>query len=223
LDAMTVAVDAAPAVWELMDGILVDVVDTNKEVRASLEKAKDLTKRLGDNIRAVRQGDGAADRKGLRDDAHMFVKVTSTNCLHLLPLKFTYQMVVQLSNVVKTYGDAHPVSSTLRSRMVRLTNSTEEFVILLHVSSFSPSSTPRPYSPMLSAPAVHTGTLGEEPRLAPSLSRSRSVQPSPSSKLSASVSRDSPRSALPSQTFVLPTIQRRRGRTAESIDPDGPE
>lgn len=47
---------------------------------------------------------------------------------------------------MKTYGANHPVTAGLRSSIVKLTNSTEEFAILLHVSSFSPSVS-RSYSP----------------------------------------------------------------------------
>jgi len=114
--------------------------------------------------------------------------------------------VIQLSNVIKTYGGAHKVFPDLRSRMVKLTNSTEEFVILLHVSSFSPSSTPRSYSPMLNGASPQAGLLGapEEGRLGASLSRSRSAQAAASQKL-APPSRDGSRSALPTQSFNVPT------------------
>jgi hypothetical protein len=109
-----------------------------------------------------------------------------------------------LSNIIKTYAGAHAVFPDLRSRMVKLTNSTEEFVILLHVSSFSPSSTPRSYSPLLSGPPPQAGLLGaSDDRLGTSLSRSRSAQAAASQKLAA-LSRDGPRSALPNQSFNLP-------------------
>lgn len=92
---------------------------------------------------------------------------------------------------------------------MKLTNSTEEFVILLHVSSFSSSSTPRSYSPMLS---TQTGLLGapEDSRLGPSLSRSRSAQAAASLKVVAP-SKDGPHSALPLQSFNLPSIPVRPG------------
>lgn len=71
---------------------------------------------------------------------------------------YSRQTVVQLSNVIKTYGGTH---STLRSNLVKLTNSTEEFAILLHVSSFSPlpSSNGRSYSPMPASPALSTTSI----------------------------------------------------------------
>lgn len=99
----------------------------------------------------------------------------------------------------------------LRSRMVKLTNSTEEFVILLHVSSFSPSSTPRPYSPMVNGSSAQAGLLGapEDNKLGASLSRSRSAQAAASSKLTTPGSlKDGPRSALPSQSFNIPSTPR---------------
>lgn len=79
LDAMRVAVEAAPAVWEMMDEILSEVNETQSakhDVRDSLARAKVVTDRLRENIRAVQQGHPTADRKALREDAHVFVKVT---------------------------------------------------------------------------------------------------------------------------------------------------
>ncbi|KII89252.1 hypothetical protein PLICRDRAFT_110138 [Plicaturopsis crispa FD-325 SS-3] len=207
LDAMKLAVEAAPAVWAMMDDILSDTPDMNGDVQESLERAKTVTERLADNIRAVQQGDPAADRKTLREDAHVFVKT-----------------VVQLSNIIKTYGGTHAVSSVLRSKMVKLTNSTEEFVILLHVSSFSPSSTPRPYSPMLlpnpsTSQMGHAGmqTAPDDGRLGTNLSRSRSAQPSASSKLSTPLSRDGPRSAQPSQSFKINGQHRQGGGSSTHL------
>ena len=74
LDAMSVAVEAAPAVWEMMDEILSEA-DVNHDVEDTLAKAKVVTDRLRENIRAVQKGHPAADRKTLREDAHVFVKV----------------------------------------------------------------------------------------------------------------------------------------------------
>lgn len=111
--------------------------------------------------------------------------------------------------------------------MVKLTNSTEEFVILLHVSSFSSSSTPRPYSPMIAGASAQHGLLGapDDSRLGPSLSRSRSAQAAASLKLVAP-SKDGSRSALPTQSFNLPPIPPRLGITnwdggADSADGQG--
>lgn len=112
--------------------------------------------------------------------------------------------MIQLLNTIKTHGTSHPLSSELRSNMVKLTNATQEYVMLLHVSSFS--HTPRPYSPMVSPLTPQLGV--EDGRLGANLSRSRSVNPSPSSKLAPSV-REGPRSALPhNQTFKFTTPPR---------------
>lgn len=88
------------------------------------------------------------------------------------------------------------LSSTLRTKMVTLTNATQEFVMLLHVSSFSPAPTPnmRPYSPMVgfaAAPAISsqshplpaTPVPPEDGRLGSNLSRNRAAAPIGSSKL----------------------------------------
>jgi hypothetical protein len=80
LDAMRVAVEAAPAVWEMMDDILSAVEDQN--VEDTLAKAKAVTDRLRENIRAVQKGHPTADRKTLREDAHVFVKVMPTILLY---------------------------------------------------------------------------------------------------------------------------------------------
>jgi len=74
LDAMRVAVEAAPAVWEMMDEILSEA-DVDHDVEDTLAKAKVVTNRLRENIRAVQKGHPTADRKTLREDAHVFVKV----------------------------------------------------------------------------------------------------------------------------------------------------
>lgn len=76
--------------------------------------------------------------------------------------------------------------------MVKLTNATQEFVMLLHVSSFSPAPTPglRSYSPMvglaaqaspLPTPLLTPGL--EDGRLGSNLSRNRSGTPFGGSKL----------------------------------------
>lgn len=129
----------------------------------------------------------------------------------------SHQTVVSLSNIVKEYGTAHQLSAQLRRDIGKLTNATQEFVMLLHVSSFSPSSTPRPYSPMpngnvpvINGQSAALSTLvGEDKLLHPggaNLSRSRSAQPSASSKLASVAANAVPRSALPNQTFKIPTL-----------------
>ncbi|KAJ7090310.1 RAM signaling pathway protein-domain-containing protein [Mycena belliarum] len=198
LQAIQAAVEVAPTVWDMMEQTLGEALDA--DVRESLDRARAVTRRLADITRTMQEGgDLTAERKTLREDANLFLKT-----------------VVQLSNVIKTSGGAH---SGLRSNLVKLTNSTEEFAILLHVSSFSPlpSANGRPYSPMPGSPVPSTisnAGLGapDEYRGGLSLSRSRSAQPSASSRLAPQPPQE-PRSALPSQSFKVPPMLR-RGRSA---------
>ncbi|KAI0082789.1 hypothetical protein K474DRAFT_1654962 [Panus rudis PR-1116 ss-1] len=199
IDAMKVAVDSAPVVWEMMDEILVDSPELKEELSGTLTKAKETTEKLRMNIQALENDDSSADRVRLRDDAHIFVKT-----------------VIQLSNTIKAHGTAHPLSSALRTNMVKLTNATQEFVILLHVSSFSPAPTPRPYSPMIKTAgaipqrSATAGSLAGTPvddMLGANLSRSRSAAPKPTNKFTQ-VLREAPRSALPHQSFKIPTPPR---------------
>lgn len=119
---------------------------------------------------------------------------------------FSLQIVVKLSNLVKTHGTSHAVFSDLLGKMLALTNATQEFVMLLHVSSFSPSTTPRPYSPMTAilAPSV-VGLIAEDGRLGANLSRSRSSTQPKTLKLFGHIT--TPRSALPTQSFNIPRMR----------------
>lgn len=154
----------------------------------TLERARDVTIRLSHLARAASSWDRAADKTILREDAHLFLKA-----------------VVQISNIIKTYGSSRSMSSTLRSNMVKLTNSTEEFAILLHVSSFSPSSP----GVLSISPAQNVFYMPEDNRLGSSLSRSRSAQPVPTTKHPPAY--DVPHSALPSASFKIPNVRRLRG------------
>ncbi|KAG0705293.1 RAM signaling pathway protein-domain-containing protein [Suillus ampliporus] len=189
LDAMEVAVEAAPAVWEMLKEIVDNLSEGAEEFRNTLLKAKSTTERLRSNINAMRCGDPGADRKGLREDAHVFVKI-----------------VVKLSNMVKTHGTSHAVFSDLLGKMLALTHATQEFVMLLHVSSFSPSSTPRPYSPMTAILAPSAVRLtADDGRLGANLSRSRSSTQPKTLKLFGHIT--APRSALPNQSFNIPRMR----------------
>lgn len=189
LDAMEVAVEAAPAVWEMLKEIVDNLSEGAEEFRNTLLKAKSTTDRLRTNINAMRCGDLGADKKGLREDAHVFVKI-----------------VVKLSNLVKTHGTSHAVFSDLLGKMLALTNATQEFVMLLHVSSFSPSTTPRPYSPMTAILAPSTaGLIAEDGRLGANLSRCRSSTQPKTLKLFGHIT--APRSALPNQSFNIPRMR----------------
>ncbi|PCH38160.1 hypothetical protein WOLCODRAFT_161344 [Wolfiporia cocos MD-104 SS10] len=189
IDAMKQALDAAPAIWEMMGEILDETQEPKDDLKGTLRKAQDVAERLRRNIESIQDGDPVLDRKPLHDDARTFAKT-----------------VIQLSNAIRVHGTAHPLSSTVKMNMVKLTNATEEFVILLHVSSFSPAPIPRPYSPMVALPSP-LGLPGDDGRLGTSLSRSRTAIPLTNSKLGPTV-RDPPYSALPHQTFAIPTPPR---------------
>ncbi|KAF8742721.1 hypothetical protein AX14_002529 [Amanita brunnescens Koide BX004] len=191
LHAIKEAVDVAPTVWNMIEDMLEDILSSKADFREGLNKARAVTKRLANVVVTMQESDSPTDRKLLREDARSFLKA-----------------VVQLSNAVKTYKEAHDVPSVLRNSMVRLTNATEEFAILLHVSSFSPT-TPRSFSPVISPPLPPTHTAQQnDSQLGSSLSRSRTAQ------VSSNVTPDypeGPRSALPAQPFMIPTA-RRTGR-----------
>jgi hypothetical protein len=120
-----------------------------------------------------------------------------------------------MSSVAKDYGAAHRLHAQLWKDIAKLTNATQEFVTLLHVSSFSPPSATRPYSPMVASSgavaqasvlngfaAAEGGKLGP---LGAGLSRSRSAQPSASLKVTPQGMGSVPRSAMPNQqTFKMP-------------------
>ena len=76
IDAMKVAVDVAPSIWESMEALVGDVASAKFNIPEALASAKVLTKRLGDNIKAVRESGPTADRRALRDDATAFAKVS---------------------------------------------------------------------------------------------------------------------------------------------------
>ncbi|KAF8654226.1 hypothetical protein AX16_003750 [Volvariella volvacea WC 439] len=192
LQAVMKAVKVAPAVWSMMEEL-----SEHPELRENLEKAKAITEKLGETIRLIQETNSSVEKKTLRDDARIFLRI-----------------VVQLSNFIKQGN--HAVSSALRSNMVKLTNSTEEFAIFLHVSSYAPTAT-RPYSPMLPSPFPATS---EDNRLTSSLSRSRSVQPLSSTRIPPAL--DVPRTALPTQGFHLkyPSMQRTRENGTHVNNPD---
>jgi len=75
LQAVHAAVDVAPAVWDQMEEVLVGAIENNIEVRESLERARSVTKRLSDMIRAMKESDSTTDKRSLREDANIFLKV----------------------------------------------------------------------------------------------------------------------------------------------------
>src|SRR6266436_6899760 len=136
-----------------------------------------------------------------------------------VPSQPVYQLVVHLSTNVKSHVDSHPLTAALRANMVELTNATEAFVILLHVSSFANSSTSRPYTPLtngLSSNSAMIGAASDDPNLGGGLTRSRSAQLTATKPVSPLPSREMPHSALPQQTFRIPPISHQPRTTAEA-------
>ncbi|KAG7086559.1 hypothetical protein E1B28_002507 [Marasmius oreades] len=191
IQAVQAAIDIAPFVWDMVEGHLSDMLEVRSDMRESLTKARLSTKSLSDMIHALKDGDPSVDKRALREEANIFVKI-----------------VVEIISAIKPYGGT--TSNDFRVKMSQLTNATEEFAILLHVSSFShppASSTSRSYSPMLSALG-----LSDEVKLGPGLSRSRSAQQSISIRPPTSPIPEGSRSALPNQTFKVPVMRRFRDR-----------
>lgn len=81
IDAMDGAVRTAPAVWSLLEEILNDMPETTMDLRESFSRAQVVTRKLSENIRAIQEEHHSADRKALWDDAHVFVKVCSPDCM----------------------------------------------------------------------------------------------------------------------------------------------
>jgi len=212
IDAMSQAVAAAPPVWAMMDSILADLPEKRVDIQETLAKAQNVTQQLKTDIPLLQDGMNV-DRKSLQNDAHLFVKVSFSRRIRMLVfLKFLtwclFQLVVHLSTNVKSYVDSHPLSAALRANMVKLTNATEEFVILLHVSSFANTPTPRPYTPLVNGLSSNSAVIGAVPddsHLGSNLARSRSAQTG-TPKIMTALPREMPHSALPHQTFRIPPI-----------------
>ncbi|KAF8522222.1 RAM signaling pathway protein-domain-containing protein [Hysterangium stoloniferum] len=185
LDTMEAATETAHSVWQMMDEVFHNGQDTDTDLATPLQLAQNITKRLKEKIRGMRGGSVDNDRKAFWEDAHIFVKA-----------------VVGVLTVLKTYSASHPFSSTLRSNIAKLTQSTQDFAILLQVSSFSPAHTPVPYSPAVG------GLVSTPSKMIPGgVSRSRSALPPTSSilKPKSGEPKDGPWSALPHhQSFKVP-------------------
>jgi hypothetical protein len=102
----------------------------------------------------------------------------------------------------------------------KLGKATEQFTMLLHVSSFAPSATStngKNFSPVIlgSTPpqANLLATVPDDKLVSTGLSRSRSAQAAASAKVTPmAAAQDAPRSALPSQqSFNIPYRRIRNG------------
>ena len=78
LHAIKEAVDLAPTVWNMIEDSLEDVLSAKADFREGLNKARAVTKRLADMVVSMQEGDSPSDRKLLREDARLFLKVDMT-------------------------------------------------------------------------------------------------------------------------------------------------
>ncbi|PPQ77500.1 hypothetical protein CVT25_011297 [Psilocybe cyanescens] len=197
LRAIQRAVDLAPTVWDQIEELLADILYTNHDTRETLGKARTVTKNLSQHASDMLEGYPEVDRRLLREDAHLFLKA-----------------IVQLSNALKGHNNSHSISAALKHNMVKLSNFTEDFAILLHVSSissFTPRSSP-PTSYSKFAAYNNSYQLVEDNLLGSSLSRSRSAQPSLNSPLPAPSSSIKP-SSVPRRPWLV------REASVDSSDP----
>ncbi|KAF8201642.1 hypothetical protein BJ912DRAFT_946014, partial [Pholiota molesta] len=140
---------------------LSDVSVGDPEIRENLDNARSATRTLARNVADISDEDLEFDGKLLRENAYSFVKI-----------------VVQLSNILKTHSNPRSVTAALRSNMVKLANSTQEFASLLQFPSIS--YTPRSSSPIsFQKYATYNPSPYqiEDNLLSSSLHRTRSAQP----------------------------------------------
>jgi len=78
LHAIKEAVDLAPAVWNMIEDSLEDILSAKADFREGLNKARAVTKRLADMVVSMQEGDSPSDGKLLREDARLFLKVNMT-------------------------------------------------------------------------------------------------------------------------------------------------
>ncbi|KAF9052665.1 RAM signaling pathway protein-domain-containing protein [Panaeolus papilionaceus] len=153
LQAVRVAVQIAPSVWQMIEETMSQEMLTKLDLKDNLETARFVTKKLTTMLTAFDDKDTEFDINLLREHGHLFLRT-----------------LVRLSNILKQSGGAQ-TSSSLKASMVKLTNATENFAILLHVSSSPPdfgmSST---RTTTLHPPGDHGAPAG--------LFRSKSAQPS---------------------------------------------
>lgn len=144
--ALQTAVEVAPIVWDHLEKVLSDVLIIDNEIRETLDSARSATTMLARNVADLYEEDIEADKRLLRENAYTFLKVNHDpfRQKHLLT---RLQIVLQLSNILKTHGNPRSVTPSLRSNMVKLANSTQEFANILQFPSIS--YTPRSRSPTL--------------------------------------------------------------------------
>ncbi|KAG6818209.1 hypothetical protein H0H87_000114 [Tephrocybe sp. NHM501043] len=75
LQAVQVAVDVAPAVWDMIEHLFDGTSNTKPWVQDSVKKARAVTIRLSEMLKVMQDSDAPSDRKDFREDAHIFLKV----------------------------------------------------------------------------------------------------------------------------------------------------
>jgi hypothetical protein len=75
IDAMSKAVEAAPPVWAMMDSILADLPENREDIKETLVRAQSVTQQLKTDISLLQDGT-YVERKSIRNDAYLFVKVS---------------------------------------------------------------------------------------------------------------------------------------------------
>jgi hypothetical protein len=75
IDAMSKAVEAAPPVWAMMDSIIADLPENRDDIKETLIKAQNVTQQLKTDILLLQDGMNV-ERKAIRNDAYLFVKVS---------------------------------------------------------------------------------------------------------------------------------------------------
>jgi hypothetical protein len=75
LAAVKGALDVAPAVWESIEELLDSELASRPEARETLSNAIKVTRRLGETIRSLQEGE-LKDASSLKQDAHIFMRVS---------------------------------------------------------------------------------------------------------------------------------------------------
>lgn len=200
------ALDTASIVWDQIEDALSHVASNDQDIRESLETARSATRRLARNVADLSEGDFEVDKRLFKENVHAFLKT-----------------IVQLSNILKSHSNLRLVPAALRSNMAKLTNSTQDFAVLLQASSISFA--PRSSSPT-SYPKLAPYNVSHQPiqdnQLSSSLARSRSTQPSTNSAQQSLLSlQDGSRSIAPLH-MKSPSVRRLHITYDTSLDSSDP-
>ena len=79
LQAVQRAVTLAPLVWDQIEEVLGNVAVTDQDVQESIDQARSITKRLSDDVAVMSEGYSDADKRLLRENAHLFLKVCTSS------------------------------------------------------------------------------------------------------------------------------------------------